>query len=98
MNFSASDRLPSISIQELESLSHAPGKLKVIIKLVSGYRMPIVYHTPPDSDTVLHGIIVSGGHVLATAELKDIVLVIKDLIGKGHEIVASDDPDVSTMH
>lgn len=98
MTSPAPTRLPSISITELENLNHAPGKLKIIIKLVSGYRMPFVYHTSEDGITQLHGIIVSGGQVLATAELKDILLVLKDLIGNQHEIVTSNDPDVATMH
>ena len=92
------DQLPSISTQELETLSFAPGKLKVIVRQVSGYFMPFVYHTPNDGDTKLHGIIVDGADVLATVELSDVFVALRELIGSEHNILTPEIPEGKTLH
>ncbi len=92
------EQLPRITLQELKLLSLEPGTLRVTVKKVNGYFLPIVHYDPPNNDTQLLGIIVDGANVLATVELTDVVTALEDLIGVQQCILTPDVPDGAIMH
>jgi hypothetical protein len=92
------NQIPRISAQELKILSVEPGTLRVIVKQVSGYFMPIVHYAPPNEEAQLRGVIMDGNNVLATVELADIVTALEEIIGIQNCILTSEIPDGVTMH
>jgi hypothetical protein len=92
------DQVPRISAQELKILSVGPGTLRVIIKQVSGYFMPIVHYVPPNEEAQLRGFVMDGNNVLATVELADIVTALEEIIGIQNCILTPEIPDGITMH
>lgn len=92
------NQIPSISIEDLRTLSTTPGTLQVTVKKVSGYFMPYVQFTPPDGDTILRGIIMQGTDVVATVDLADALTALEEIIGTQHSILSPEFPDSATLH
>lgn len=92
------DQLPSISPKELKILSATPGTLKVIVKEINGYFLPIIHHLQPNGHTQLLGIIVDNENVLATVELADIVTALEEVLGVEQCILTPETPSDTTMH
>jgi hypothetical protein len=90
--------IPRISTQELKILSGEPGTLRVIVKQVNGYFMPIVHYAPPNEEAELRGVVMEGNNVLATVELADVVTALEEIIGIQDCILTPEIPDGIVMH
>lgn len=82
--------VPYITVPELRVLRAAEGLMEISVLRIEEYYVPFVHFTPRWRPRVDHGVIMNRAGVLASPDLEDVIMSVRDLVGPFIHIVPPD--------